>query len=268
MQQHSRRKDALALGLAAPAAHVTATHISAYCVCTHGYPHTEVRLALTLITARTSSLPYRSASTLADSSCRSRLPLLPGRISAAWATGTSLLEADTCTRCLHAAHTRRHKCISKYVFKRIQFCVPGCDWDGQDPVGYPSHSQHCGTCRHSLRSITCSGLLGWMQNHSPTHTTRTHLSLRPCLAHSQSQLAPMCRRDHSTGHISSATMLSRQLECLTSTSSASSRACLLLMASLHRLPVWPCCRQQQDMCTHIMIVEVKSRDIDCSVRRG
>jgi hypothetical protein len=60
----------------------------------------RLHTALTLMTARTSSLPYRSASTLADSSCRSRLPLLLDLISAACATGTSLLEAETWTRCL------------------------------------------------------------------------------------------------------------------------------------------------------------------------
>lgn len=69
---------------------------------------------------------------------------------------------------------------------------------------------------------------------------------RPCRAHSQSQLAPRCRSDHSTGHISSATMLSLQLECFTSTSSASSSAWRLLMASCHSLPVWPCCTDATD----------------------
>jgi hypothetical protein len=38
------------------------------------------------------------------------LPLLLGQISAACATGTSLLAADTCTRCLGtAAETCRHE---------------------------------------------------------------------------------------------------------------------------------------------------------------
>jgi hypothetical protein len=51
------------------------------------------------------------ASTFAETSCRSRLPLLPERISAARATGTSWLRADTCTRFLRWQAQVEGRCI-------------------------------------------------------------------------------------------------------------------------------------------------------------
>jgi hypothetical protein len=72
-------------------------------------------------------------------------------------------------------------------------------------------------------------------------TPRPHLAPRLCVAQIHSHHAPRCRSPHSAGHISSATMLSRQLARLMSTSSASSSGCCPLVALAHRLPGWPCC---------------------------